>query len=512
MIAEKSRAAEAPAASPAPDQEHTAHEGSLALRNALKLAASMILTWAVTLIVTFKLPKYLGPVFFGYFNYGEQLALSMSVFLTLGVDTYIQREIAVRPQHASEFFLGVTLARAMMLVPLIAYGSYTLHRKQPEEQIAGCLFGIAYLFYAFNLTFQKTLQAASKVSGLAVANVVAKIFWGGGVFAAVTLKAPFWVLPMPMIFAEGLKAAFLFFATRDAIDLELRLDAKATLEVLKISVPFFIADIAVQLGSTIDVVVLRELMPASSPEVGWYSAARKIANLSMLLSPIMSGVLIPMMSRAKARSTDEFYKILRRGFEGVFVISLPLTLLLALGAEFWIHITIKDAFLPSTGSLIWLAPTFVFAYANVLLWLALMILDRSWTIMFVSIGGLILLPVFIMIAVPITSPLGPGGAGMGVAMALSLRELVVILVFLGFLRSRALDRRGAMSTLKSLGICVIVSIIDAQIRHVGMHPALRLSVDVLLYGALAIAMGIVRLRDVKAVMKLVKNRKQQPVA
>ncbi|MCL2723936.1 MAG: oligosaccharide flippase family protein [Polyangiaceae bacterium] len=489
--------------------QHAAHEGSLALRNGLKLAASMILTWAVTLIVTFKLPKYLGPVFFGYFNYGEQLALSMSVFLTLGVDTYIQREIAVRPKHASEFFLGVMLARAMMLVPLIAYGSYTLHSKQPEEQIAGGLFGIAYIFYALNQTFQKTLQAASKVSGLAVANVVAKIFWGGGVFAAVTLKAPFWVLPLPLIFAEGFKAAFLFFATRNAIDLELRLDAKTTREVLKISIPFFIADIAVQLGSSIDVVVLRELMPASSPEVGWYSAARKIANLSMLLSPIMSGVLIPMMSRAKARSEDEFFKILRRGFEGVFVISLPLTLLLALGAEFWIHITIKDAFLPSTSSLIWLAPTFVFAYANVLLWLALMILDRSWTIMLVSVGGLVLLPVFIMIAVPITSsPLRPGSAGTGVAMALSLRELAVILVFLGFLRSRALDRRGAMSMLKSLGICVVVSLADWQLRRIGMHPALRLSADVLLYGVLAIVSGVVRLSDVKAVFRLIKNRKQ----
>jgi hypothetical protein len=68
-----------------------------------------------------------------------------------------------------------------------------------------------------------------------------------------------------------------------------------------------------------------------------------------------------------------------------------------------------------------------------------------------------------------------------------------------------------MSTLKSLSICVVVGLVDAQIRHV-MHPVLRLSVDVVLYGALAIALGVVRVRDVKAVMTLVKNRKQQPVA
>ena len=46
-------------------EDHTRREGLLALRNGAKLAASMILTWGVALIVTFKLPKYLGPERFG---------------------------------------------------------------------------------------------------------------------------------------------------------------------------------------------------------------------------------------------------------------------------------------------------------------------------------------------------------------------------------------------------------------------------------------------------------------
>ena len=100
------------------------------------------------------------------------------------------------------------------------------------------------------------------------------------------------------------------------------------------------------------------------------------------------------------------------------------------------HVTIKDKFLPAADSLRWLAPTFVFAYANVLLWLAPMILDRSWTITIVSIAGLVLLPILIVLAVPLFAPLGPGGAGMGVAIALSARELVIMLVFLAFCVTR----------------------------------------------------------------------------
>ncbi|MDB4940910.1 MAG: Membrane protein involved in the export of O-antigen, teichoic acid lipoteichoic acid [Labilithrix sp.] len=494
-------------ANSAPSEDHTRREGLLALRNGAKLAASMMLTWGVALIVTFKLPKYLQPERFGHYRFGDQFAASLAVFLSLGVDTYISREIAVRPKHASDFFGGVLLTRLVVILPLVGIGMFLLRDEVHERRLAAFLFAFAYVFTAINATFQQTLQAASKVNGLAIANVVAKIFWGGGTFAAVTLGAPFWVLPLPMIFGEGLKSAFLYVAVKNAVDLKLRVDLAETKRVLRIAVPFYIANGAVSLGAYIDVPLLGKLMAPGSKEVGWYAAALQIAQLSALLSPIMSGVLIPMMSRAKARSEEEFIRILRRGFEAVIVISIPLTLLLALGAEFWIHITIKDAFLPAAVSLRWLAPTFVFAYANVLLWLALMILDRSWTITIVSIAGMILLPVLVVVMVPIFAPRGPGGAGMGASLALSVRELVIVLTFLAVLRDKAMDRRGLFTLLKSLLICVAVAVADRYLTDLTIPPV-RLFADALLYLVLMVVLGVLAPRDIKAVLRMVKDRKK----
>ena len=496
----------------AEDHGHqTRREGLLALRNAAKLAASMLLTWSVALIVAFKLPKYLGPVLFGHYKFGDQTAFVGAVFLSLGVDTYISREIAIRPKHASEFFGGLLVARTLMLVPLLGIAAFYLSGKVHERRIAALMFGVAYLFTALNQTFQQMLQATSKVDRLAIANVVAKVLWGGGTFAAVALGAPFWMLPLPMIVGEALKAGVLYLATKDAVELELRFDYEATKKVLRIAFPFYIANVAVSIGSSIDVLTLSALVSETSPELGWYGSALQLAQLSALLSPIMSGVLIPMMSRAKARNTDDFYRILRRGFEAVIVVSIPLTLLLALGAEYWIHITVKDAFLPAAGSLRCLAPTFVFAYANVLLWLALMILDRSWTITIVSIVGLLLLPVFVIVLVPIMEKFGPGGAGMGAGIALSLREPVIVVTFLAFLRSKAVDRRGLFALVKSLAICVVVAVADHYLKDVTIPP-LRLAADAALYAVLALALGVIAPKDLKAVLKMVKDRKKDAAA
>jgi O-antigen/teichoic acid export membrane protein len=480
-------------------------EGATALRNAIKLGASLVITWGVALVITFKLPKYLGPLLWGYYKYGFEYAATLAVFVGFGIDTYVSREVAVRPKHASDFFGGVVALRALAVVPLFVYGYFNLAHKHHEEQVAAGLFGITQVFIVMNQTFQQVLQAASRVGGLAVANVVAKILWGGGTFAAVTLGAPFWVLPLPMLAAEVLKAVFLHWATREAVELRLRLDLAATKAVLKVSFPFFIANAAVTLGSTIDVVVLREFVPSGSAEVGWYSAAREIARLSALMSPVLSGVLVPMMSRAKHRSEEDFFAILRRGIEGVTVVSLPLTLMLALSAELVVGIALKSEFLPAAASLRWLAPTFVLAYANVLLWIALMILDRSWTITVLSFVGLALLPVFILLVVPVTRGLGPGATGMGVAMALSFREFVIAIAFFVFLGKRAVDARSVRSIAVSLAICGVVVAV-----HVALTPLghLRLLVDGALYGLLLLVTGVVRPRDVKDVLRLIKDRKK----
>lgn len=513
-----------PGAPGAPAASETRREGALALSNGIKLAASLLLTWGVALIITFKLPKYLGPEQFGWYRYGFDYALSAAVFLGFGVDTYIQREIPVRPKHASDFFGGLLAVRGLMLIPLFLYGWWHLGGKLPEERLAAALFGVTQIFIVMNYTFQQTLQAASKVDGLAVSNVVTKILWGGGLFTAIALKVPFWVLPLPMLASEILKALFLFKVTREAIDLKVRLDFPETKQVLKVSAAFFVANAAVSLGSSIDLVILRELVGCEEVkkaaaegvamasdsrclEVGWYGAARETARLSALMSPVLSGVLVPMMSRAKHRSEEELFKIVRRGIEGVNVISIPLTLMLALGAEFFVRLVFKQEFMPTAVSLSWLAPTFIFAYQNVILWFALMLMGRSWTITIISIAGLALLPAFIFPIVHFTADMIPGGGGrgMGAAMAMSLRELVIVVVFFVVLGKRSVDQRAILSTVKSLGICCVV--VALHVALVGLGP-LRLLLDGLAYVVLMLAIGVIRVGDVKNVLRLIKDRKK----
>ncbi len=493
---------------------HVHREGALAFRNAIKLTFSLIATWSVALVVTFKLPVYLDAHLFGDYQKALALATTAFVFVELGVDTYIQREVPIRPSHASRFFLGLALMRLTVSVPLFVACALIAQRRGWASNVmaATMVFALSQLFTAFNTTFQKTLQAATKVDALAIINVATKLLFGIGTFAVIALKVRFVLLLMPMLFSEIIKALFLFRATRRAIDLQLNLDLKETYAVMKESAPFFVNSVAVTLGSSLDYLVLDWFVGGNplDKEVGLYGAAKNIAGLSALLSPIMGGVLIPLMRRAHARSEDEFFIILRRVIEGVVVVALPLTLILALSADVALHYALRDKYTEAAGSLQALAPTFVFAYGNVLLWLALMIMGRSWQITIVSIVGLGLLVVLTLIAVPLMRPFGLGGAGMGAGIALSTREAIIIVTFLFLIGKRALDARNIGAVLKSALICVAVTashIALGRVLHSWPQLVLRVALDCALYGTLLLVLRVVRIGDAKVVLKLIKNRR-----
>jgi hypothetical protein len=73
------------------------------------------------------------------------------------------------------------------------------------------------------------------------------------------------------------------------------------------------------------------------------------------------------------------------------------------------------------------------------------------------------------------------------------------------LRDKALDRRGFMALVKSLAICAVVITAHHYMASIGPF---RLAVDALLYGVLMLALGVLAPRDLKAVLKMVKDRKK----
>jgi len=485
---------------PASQANEGAREKAVAVRNAMKLALSLAATWTVALAVKFQLPRYLGPARFGQYSFSESCSAAFVCFLGFGVDLYIQREVATRPKHASDFFGGVVMLRALLIVPVFVLMGLTRYAAGStlELQVLLATFGVAQVITITNETLAAMLQASTRVNALATVNVAAKLTWGAGVLVAVFMGSPLVVLVVPSVVSELLRLVVLSRSARKEVGLQFRIDYHATRKVLTASLPYYVNAVSIVLITRLDVTTLEFLAPER--EVGFYGAAANLASLAMMLAPLFTWVMLPLFARVQNRSDEEFYGILRRAIQGFLVVAVPITLFLALGADLWIRLAFSHRFAPAATSLRFLAPSFVGTYLAMLLSVALITVRRSWQLTWISVTGMLFQPLLAIILVPRLSGLGTGWAGAGSALGVSGAELLVSLLLLRVIGTKAIDRRCIVAFVKSLVVAALVVVAHLALYSIGY---LRLVVDLLLYCILGLTLGAFRVSDVRGAVAAV---------
>jgi O-antigen/teichoic acid export membrane protein len=479
-----------------------------ALRNALKLSLSLVATWSIGLVVRFWLPRYLGPAGFGLLSFAEGLAATALACASLGLDTYIQKEIPVRPRHASEFYGGTVVLRTV-LSALLVLGLLVvpLGSRPPAIHHLLVVFGIGYLVFSLNASLAALLQANATVNELAVANVATKVAWGVGMAAGILLRLPLVGFAAVFALSEMLKAGILQVAARRRLGLQIRFEAAATWAVVMASLGFYANSVAQVLGLRLDVTVLGLLAPDA--EVGWYGAAQTLAGITLLLTPVLWAVLTPLFARAYDRSPEEMYGVLRRALEGIVAVAVPLALMLALGAELWIRIAFGSAYAHSVGSLRTLAPLFALVYVSIQLGTALIVQGRGWRLTTISLAGIVVHTSAALVMVPLTQTwLGRGGAGTGMAFAAVTKEVFVMGCMLVALGPGIIDRQrwGMMAR-------TVLAAAGATLVHLLLAPLgpWRLLLDLGVYVALAVALGALRPRAVLALAREILSSRRADV-
>lgn len=502
----------------------------LAVTNALKLGASMIATLGIAVGVRLFMPRFLGPEGFGPVNAADAFAATFFVAITLGIDTYIRKEVSVRPEHASDVVAGlITLRLAVTaLVFLAMHGVMVWTDRPPESRALVYVFGAAQFFLTMNQTFAALLHAQGTVNELSILNIVAKLVWGGGVLLALLLGWPLVAIPGALLVAEVLKGAAGLALVRRHLALRWRFDWPAVRAAVVISLPVFVNTGSHVIYNKLDVSIVAEV--ANDMEVAWYGASSYVAGLSLLLAPMVGWVLMPLYARARARSEDEYRTVLRRSLELVLAFGFPTSLMMALGADLWIVLLYGERFAPAALSLWILAPNFILTYVAMLSMNSLILTGQGWSQAFISMAGLAVNVLCNAVVIPWGHHhLGPGGAGVGAAVGQVLTEIFVTALLLRFVGARAFDRRLLVVVAKTLLVCAAVVAVDrvlagaleplaavpapvpgassavreGAVRALAWGPGLlsallRLVLDGLAYVLLIVASGAVNVRETLA--------------
>jgi O-antigen/teichoic acid export membrane protein len=518
MAAEPQDIAAPPQTSPRisapPPSSARVQEFRTAGRNAVKLFVALMLTWTVGMFVKFLPARYLGPGRFGELNFAEATSNSFFAFIDLGITTYMLREIPVRPKHASDFWGGLLVVRiaiSILLYGAMALSLATAHASR-ELQLTAAVYCLANFAMTYSTSVGGLLQAMTQVDRLAVSNVLSKVLFG--VATAVALAAMKYVpyslpiLALPLLLSEAAKIAILYPEASRAVKLEFRVDAAATKVALLGSLPFFISNSAINLGGTLNATVLGFVIH-DYRELGYFRAAQNLASLTMFLSPLLQWVLMPLLARAKTRSVDEVYAIVRRTNEGLVLLVTPITLLASLGASLWVHLAYKDQYDNAVIVLQVWSLGFVLIYLAMTLSTLLVMTGHSWSVSAISLGSLPVRPLLVWLLSPVFARhWGLGGAALGGAVSDLLTTVGIVIVHFIPLGWKAIDRRFLMTFVKTVVVAVGVIALDwYALQRFGY---VRLVVDMVAYVVFVFLIGAAKVKEVvHLVRELVARRRSR---
>ncbi len=473
----------------------TSRDAIVAFRNAFKLGGSLLFTLGIAFAIRILLPRHLGPAAFGDLNFADAFAVTTFVLVALGVDTYIRKEVPVRPEVATEIFGGLVVARLTLAVLLLGLSAMVMRatHRPPTVSVLVLLFGLGQLFMSVGGSLGAILQARGSVGGLSLVNGGAKLLWGVGILIGIAHDRALIAVAASFLAAETVKVVVLWFLARRHVGLRFRVDALATRAAIVASLPFYVNYVAYTAYGRIDVTVLSFVI-SDQKELGWYGAASNLAGLTLVVTPLIGWVLMPLFARAAARDREELRRIVARSVEFVLGLAILTALMVALGAELWVRLIFGPAFAPAALPLRILAAMFVLTYVATVSATCLNVLGRGWAVTVVSLTGLLLNPFLTVGLVHLAGArLGiPGAAGAGAALAMLVSEALVAAAMTALLGAMAFDRRSVRVLTRMLAAAMVVLALDRLTRPLG--PG-RILLDLACYLVLVLLSRAVRWQE-----------------
>jgi len=488
-------------------EDDGARDTLLATKNLLELGTSLLFTWGIALAMRFWLPRQLGPELFGTYSFADAFTATFFVALGLGVEPYVRKEVSVRPSHASDFFGGMFIIRAFVSVGVVAAMVLTMRatHRPPSILHLVCVFALAQFFVTSNATLSAFLHAKGNVGGASVLAIATKIVWAVGIVVAIKMGASLPFLAAAYLLSEAIETFVLYGLARRHLGLAFQVDVRATKAVVLLCLPHYVNTVAITVYGKLDMTLLE--VKGGSREVGFYAAASAIASCALMATPLIGWVMMPTLARAASRSRDELFARVHRSTELILTVAIPAALFLSLGADLAVRILFGAAFAPAASALRVLAPTFVLTYIAIVFAITLIMLDRAWTLAAISCCGLVVNVGLNLFLIPrMVTQLGPGGGGVGCALAMVGTEIFVTTTMASFVGRGALNRGTLAMVGKCVAACVATVIVDRAASPLGWA---RLILDAAAYLTVVLTTGALRVGDVVAnVQTALRGRSQ----
>jgi O-antigen/teichoic acid export membrane protein len=488
---------------PPSNVEAHSQDASSAMQTASSLGSSILITAAIGFVLQIFASKVLGPDETGRVGTAEGIAAICLGLLSLGFDTYVRKEVAVRPSHAKEFVPGAIVIRALLSIPVAILVAVLLPVfGKPMKVVAIFLvFALAKFVSQTNEMLAACLHAVGRVKGIATQNLMSKLFGAVTLVGLIAAKRGGISLPVSVLVGELVKLVYLAKRTGAELGVWSRISNQEIRPVLKRSLPFISTVLITSFTMFLDVTLLGFLV--DDQEVGYYRFGQQLVMIAFMVGTVLPWVVLPLASRAAAESRAKFEGVARKSLEAAMILSIPLALMVFLHADTIVKLADRE-FLPTIGSLQVISLMIPVTYLATIGSTLLQAQGRMWIIVRVGIAVAILDGLLVFASARWgLSHFGKGGPGIVAAWSMLIAEGLGTLLLLYSLGRHLWNREIGGSIVRTLASLVPVVLVEILLRRAGVPGFVRIAIE----GLLMLANGfLLRVVDVPMLKSLLPGR------
>lgn len=340
------------------------------IANATWLSIEKLIRIPVMLLIGVYLARYLGPEAFGTLNYAMSFVSLFAIFITLGVEATLVREIIKKPEERDEILgsaFALRVLGTLLVWCLIGLIILLSNHSETQKHII-VIFTLTLSFQSFNV-IDLYFQSNSKLKYVAISQLIQLLFFSISKIILILINASItWIAFSYLIDSIILSAAYIYYYIRYT---HKKVFWKYSFETMKrlflYSWPLIISGAVITAYMKIDQVMINTLL--GPKEVGIYAAAMKISQ-GLYFIPIIIGVSVyPKMVELfeTDSSKKNLYRYMQRICDYLVLISLILALTISISSGLIINTLYGETYSKSSIILSIHTWTFIFIFSEVII-------------------------------------------------------------------------------------------------------------------------------------------------
>jgi len=285
-----------------------------------------VVTWGSTFVLMLIMPRYLGPVEFGWLFLAISITQIFRVIVEYGGNYLVAKNVARSPERSGQILvdaLGFRTALSIVSVILIVVFTF-LAGYSATLRLIIFIYAIGLLWQGAITALYATYQGREMMQYTSIGAIAERVFNSIAVITAILLGAN--VIVLAVLFVIG---GFLQFITlagfRKKIIASLpRIDWAETTTQIKDGLPYFLFGVFSMVYYRIDSVMLSKMAPAAA--VGWYGGAFRFFETMHFFPFIFSTAIYPVLSRLWTEEAHTHTRAIQKSVEFMVLVGIPITI------------------------------------------------------------------------------------------------------------------------------------------------------------------------------------------